>query len=374
MFLTHIQINNFRNISSTYLKLSEGLNLFWGDNAQGKTNLLEAIFYLVTGRSFRAKIDKECISWNTEKDQYTIIRGEVVRSSGPLDLLIAFTSSNKKVLINEKPIDRLGLLWGNVNAVLFTPNDLLLMKGAPQLRRRMMDIEFSQINTSYLRYLQRFNEALKQRNAILRMDNPMSQLITTLEAWDEQIVSAAVEILILRQKYLLEIEKYAAQCYQYITDNNESLTIEYDNFLRLDKGFEPNPDVLKRSYLELLEDKREEDFYRNVTNYGPHHDDWLCKINDYDIRTYGSQGQQRSAILSIRLAEIDLMKNNVGETPILLLDDIISEIDETRQKKFFEYLNRPLQTIITSTSPEKITHHTGVKKLFHINKGNFVEE
>lgn len=374
MYLSHIQIDNFRNISSCYLDLSEGLNLFCGDNAQGKTNLLEAVFYLVTGRSFRARSDRDCLPWNVPREQVTAIRGQVVRSAGTLDLLVAFTSAEKKILINEKSIDRLGLLWGNINAVLFTPNDLLLIKGAPMQRRKMMDVEFSQINNSYLRYLQRFNEALKQRNALLRADTPRASALKMLEAWDEQLADAAVEIFALRSRYLSEIEKYAQKCYSYITNEKESLEIKYENFLSIKKHPLPDSKTLKDSYLALLEDKRDEDFYRSQTNDGPHKDDWVCYINGYEAKNFASQGQQRSVVLAIRLAEIEMMKNTVGETPLLLLDDIISEIDEKRQQRFFEYINQPIQTIITSTSSEQVISRAAVKNIYKIQSGNFAAD
>jgi DNA replication and repair protein RecF len=367
MHLSTVQITNFRNIEGLQLSLDSGVNLFWGDNAQGKTNILEAIYYLATGRSFRTRIDRECLPWNCAEDTVAIIKGTVHRSEGTHNVTVAISPTDKAVLLDGKHINRLGLLWGRMNAILFTPDDLQIVKGPPALRRRFLDMEISQISSSYLANLQRFYQILKRRNLLLKSEPTHEQITTMLETLDHQLAESAAEIFRLRQVVIQHLSSHAARYYSLLSEGHEQLMLSYQNFLEHPGELSPEETML--AYSRRLRETREDDLYRAQTTIGPHRDDLQVLINNNDARTYGSQGQQRSAAISIRLAEIHLMQNFTGQTPVLLLDDITSELDEVRTTHLLSSLISNLQTILTATDPEVVTVYFPSLNAFHVENG-----
>ena len=347
---------------------ASGVTLFWGENAQGKTNLLEAVYYLVTGRSFRTRQDRETLPWGASPDAVSTIQGTVQTPSSTYRITVAISKNRKCVSCNEKTLSSLGLLWGKMNAVLFTPDDLDIVKGPPGLRRRFLDMEGSQIDHSYLYHLQRYNQVLRQRNALLKTDVEMEGFSETLDVWDEQMAKPAVEIFLFRKRFLEQMAEAARETYTRITDSTELLDLSYEHFLKPNQP-DNNKPTLEALYKKELRRHRAEDVYRGVTGCGPHRDDFRILINDQDSRTYGSQGQQRSAMIALRLAEIDLMRKYTGHTPLLLLDDVASELDEGRRRRFLALLNPELQTFITGTDADTFRGELPVEKSFHIHDG-----
>lgn len=371
MHLSNVQISNFRNIQALHLSLAPGMNLFWGDNAQGKTNILEAVCYLATGRSFRTRIDRECLPWNCTDDTVAIIKGTIHRPEGEHNITVAISPTDKAVLVDEKHINRLGLLWGRMNAVLFTPDDLQIVKGPPALRRRFLDMEISQISSTYLTHLQRLHQILKRRNLLLRAEVDAGQINTMLDSLDQQLVESAAEIFRLRYQVIQQLSAYASRYYSLLSQEHEHLKLLYQNFL--ETSSELSLAQATDAYSQRLHERREDDFYRAQTTVGPHRDDLQILINNGDARIYASQGQQRSAIIALRLAEIHLMQDFTGQTPLLLLDDITSELDEHRKIHLLSSLTQNLQTIITATDPQIITDRFPMDRTFHIENGRLAK-
>jgi DNA replication and repair protein RecF len=371
MKLLELNVRDFRNIQNLLIEPAPGVNLFWGENAQGKTNLLEAIYYLVTGRSFRSRQDKEVLPWNCEPDMVSAVRGSVQTEHSKYSIVVAVAKNQKKVSCNGKTLASLGLLWGKINAVLFTPDDLEIVKGPPGNRRRFMDMEGCQINLSYLHHLQRYAQILRQRNALLKSNMNELDLTDSLEIWDQQMITHAVEIFLFRSNFLETLSNAAGEIYSGIADLSEKLDLKYDNFLhRSDPGV--GKAVLEAEYKKLLHKSRSEDIYRGSTSCGPHRDDFSIIIGGQDARTFASQGQQRSAIIALHLAEIDIIEKNTGNSPLLLLDDIVSELDEKRKSHFLSLLKPHHQTFITGTDAETLSGSLPVEKSFHIKNGNIV--
>jgi len=371
MKLLDLSISNFRNIKEIHMEPTPGVNLFWGANAQGKTNLLEAIYYLVTGRSFRTRLDREAIPWNLPPDQVTTIKATVKTEETEYQIVVAMTPSQKKISCNGKTLSSLGLLWGKMNAILFTPADLDIVQGPPGMRRRFLDMEGSQMDHSYLFHLQRFYQVLRQRNAVLKSDIDEENLGESLDIWDEQMATHAAEIFCFRRAFLKHLATETAKIYNNIAASKEQIDLLYDNFIGTHDPTITKPVILSL-YSKNLRRSRAEDLYRGATSLGPHRDDFSILINAQDARTFASQGQQRSAIIALRLAEISLMKQYTGNAPLLLLDDIVSELDEDRRRHFLSLLEPFYQTFITGTDADTLRGALPVEKSFHIQGGNII--
>jgi len=371
MHLIHLSIRDFRNIAHAELASAKGVNLFWGANAQGKTNLLEAIYYLITGRSFRTRQDRETLPWDSPSDTVAIIRGLVKRPESQYEIVVAMNRTQKNVSCNGKTLFSLGLLWGKMNAVLFTPGDLEIVQGSPGARRRFLDMEGCQMDHNYLYHLQRYAQILRQRNALLKSSMDDTDMAESLEVWDEEMASPAAEIYLFRRKFIKELAAAAGQIYNGIADSSESLDLGYESFLGKNET-SANREVVEALFKEIMRRSRSEDMYRGNTNAGPHRDDFRITIGGQDARIYGSQGQQRSAMIALRLAEINLMKAYTGLTPILLLDDIVSELDEKRRLHFLSLLDPNLQTFITGTDADTLRGALPVEKTFQICNGRIL--
>ena len=388
MLLTEVEVRRFRNILRARLAPAAGVNVLWGDNAQGKTNILEAVFYLVTGRSFRTRLDRECLPWAELRQRWlqeaseappsdgvtdpdvAVARGRLRRQSGDHELTVVIEPSRKRVLADGKPIDKLGMLWGRLNAVLFTPADLSIVQQGPSLRRQFLDTTLSQISPAYLRRLQDYSHALRQRNALLRSHRPASDLAAHFDIWEAGLVENGLALCQERMAYLERLVRLAGAHYARIAEQaGETLACRYAGPIgRLDQM---DADEAAGRFRERLAQSRLDDAARGATACGPHRDDCVFSIDGRDLRDYGSQGQQRSVILALRLAEVDVMEQRSGEAPILLLDDIVGELDPRRTTAFLGLLGeRNVQTILTTTCVAEVERHIRVERQWRMENGH----
>lgn len=354
MNVRELQVLNFRNLGLIRAEFAPGLNLVYGQNAQGKTNLLEALYLLVTGRSFRTSSERELIPWVRDAYEATVIRARVEKRTGEERCLFTFNQSEKHIFVNGEPIARLGELIGRINAVLFTPDDLQLVRGAPGSRRRFLDVELSQVSRSYLHHLQRYDLALRQRNSLLKQHQHRPNLKDELLVWDAQLVEHGAELTMSRYTMLQELSRVAGEKYRKIAGTTETLSLQY----RPSPAARDADDLVFPNARELLaaalRRATDEDIRRGATSVGPHRDDFDFLLSGHNARDFGSQGQQRSCVLSLKLAELHYMQQATREMPLLLLDDLMSELDESRRRSLLQSLDEGVQTFVTTTEREPV--------------------
>lgn len=347
MYLNDIQLIRYRNYEHLALSTNHQVNLFIGANAQGKTNLLEAIYVLALTRSHRTHKDKELIAWDAEHAE---IEGRITRELGDLRLKIRISKQGKKASINGLEQRRLSQYIGSLNAVMFAPEDLEIVKGSPGVRRRFLDVELGQVYPTYLYHLSQYQKILLQRNNALKQWSPANQVM--MEIWDEQIAAYGSKIMRKRQQFITQLQAWAEEIHAGITNDTEQLKIVYK------PSFDCNPldeeSVLINQFMIKLSQMRDQEVRRGTTLVGPHRDDIQFLINDKDAQVYGSQGQQRTVGLSVKLAEIELIHQEIGEYPLLLLDDVLSELDQNRQNQLITTFQSKVQTFITTTSIESL--------------------
>jgi len=338
MYIEHVSVKGFRNLAPLSLSLSPGLNLFYGNNAQGKTNFLESIYMCSTGRSQRTNISREMIGY-TETDAYIQAFVRVnIKSCEKIG--IHLHKSNKKgIAINGVPIKKLGQLFGHLLTVIFSPEDLQLIKAGPSERRRFIDVELCQLSAVYYHELQQYYYVLKQRNNLLKSIRTSAQLRDTVEVWDQQLVSHGIKIIAYRYKFIEELSLLAQESHKRLSNKCEQLTLTY------------HPSTQADDFAEKLARGIERDIALGSTTVGIHKDDVIFHINNEDVRIYGSQGQQRTAALAAKLAEVGLMTERKQTSPVLLLDDVLSELDETRQNSLIRSIE-DVQTIMTCTNSD----------------------
>ena len=360
MYIKNLQLNNFRNYENESFEFSDGINILSGDNAQGKTNCAEAIFYLCTGYSTRATRDKQVISYGKDNAQ---IEGTAVSRYGNVNVKMEFfKNESKSVKINGAPVAKIGELLGNINSVFFNPGELKLIQESPEDRRRFMDIALSQTNRSYFYSLQRYRKILNQRNNLLKEEDD-DLVYSTLEVWDRQLASAAAEIIECRNLFIKQLQPFATAAHEFITDGKENLTVQGEDASPGERA------AIETNLMAELSVHVEKDRILGYTTVGPHRDDLKIKVNGEDVKNYGSQGQQRTAALSLKLAELEIFKQTQGEYPVLILDDAMSELDKNRQKRLLEKVNG-VQTIITCTHIDEEVFSGTEYKSFIINSGN----
>jgi DNA replication and repair protein RecF len=353
MHLRRLTVQQFRNIAQAELDLQPGINVLWGANAQGKTNLLEAIHLLATGRSFRTNRERECIrreSGGEPGDETAaLIRVEMVSGGAARTLQIGIQNGRRHIEVDGDAIRSLAQLWGQLRVVLFTPDDLQILKGPPALRRRFLDIAVSQVRPPYLAWLQRHQGALRERNALLRLIADGRQPAGELDAWDAALAEAAAEIQAHRHDVTKRLEELAAATHEAVSGRTEKLRLVHRGFPETQEPLTRDAaiDLHRRQLLAV----RQDDIYRGRTSVGPHRDDLLVFIDDAEARTFASQGQHRAVILALRLAEVALIEDETGDAPTLLLDDILSELDPARRRHFFAQLPPHVQTIVTTVEP-----------------------
>ena len=333
MWISKVKIKNFRNYKEQEIELERNVNVFYGENAQGKTNIIEAIFLCSMGKSFRTKQDKEMIKLESPN---SIVEIEFQKSDREGKIKIQL--GNKKIVyVNGIKIKKLSELLGNLNVVMFNPDDINILKGGPQNRRRFLDIMISQLKPNYMHTLSLYSKTIEQRNNYLRQIKEEQKPENMLDIWDEELSAYAVIISKYRKEFIEKIKNKIKKIHLEITDNKENIEIEY--LTECDD---------KEKYLNLLKQRRKLDIIKGHTTKGIHRDDFMIYINDKQLNIYGSQGQHRTAMLSLKLSEVKIVEDEIGEKPILLLDDFMSELDQKRRNHFLEKIN-DTQVIITCT-------------------------
>jgi DNA replication and repair protein RecF len=377
MRLTHLSLHNFRNYVRLELDLAPGVTLLLGDNAQGKTNLLEAIYYLATSRSPHASAERELVNWLAVEDEplpYARLVGQVVKGDSDLTLEITLTQQanngaryRKQIRLNGVAKRAMDLL-GQLNVVLFLPEDIALVFGSPSRRRRYLDATLCQIDPVYCRSLSRYNQIVTQRNALLRDLRERGGDPTQLAFWNKHLVEHGSYLVARRQEALVSLDGLAHAIHDELTDSLESLHLRYVPSVEHSSGiaggivgFKDREEV-KTTFEQQLLGLRQREVAAGMTLIGPHRDEMRFLINDIDAGVYGSRGQQRTAALSLKLAEVDLMRRETGEHPVLLLDDVLSELDIHRRRYLLRYLNNgPQQAVISATDldvlPEAFLRH-----------------
>lgn len=363
MRVKKMTLHNYRNYNDLSLSLHPGLNIFFGDNAQGKTNFIESIYLCGTGRSHRTFKEKELIAWNTENGY---VKADIEkRGMGTYIEINLFTGKPRIIKLGGAKVSKLSELLGCLNVVVFSPEDLKLVKEGPIFRRRFLDIEISQVKPGYYYNIHQYNKALLQRNNLLKSIRYDKSLLDTIDVWDEQLSQFGSHIVNYRFEFIQKIAILAKLIHRKITDGKEDLCISYSSRF---KNFKNREDI-KNSIYNELQKNRGFDIQRCTTSTGPHRDDINFFINNIDVKTYGSQGQQRTSALSLKLAELEFMKGESGEYPVLLLDDVLSELDISRQKFLLENLKN-IQTVLTCTSISDIEQfRKNDRYVFEVRKG-----
>ncbi|MEK4222109.1 DNA replication/repair protein RecF [Bacillus sp. FSL W8-0116] len=366
MYMKELILENFRNYESLQLTFENKVNVILGENAQGKTNVLEAIYVLAMAKSHRTSNDKDLIRWDEE---YAKIEGRVEKRHTSIPLELTISKKGKKAKSNHIEQQRLSQYVGNLNVVMFAPEDLHLVKGSPQVRRRFIDMEIGQISPVYLHDISQYQKVLQQRNHYLKQLQANKQHDKTmLEVLNEQLITLAVKIVQKRFEFIRLLEEWAQPIHSGISRGLEKLKIDY----------RPSIDVLEdddwSKMVEVFEEKissqKEREIERGVTLIGPHRDELVFMVNGKNVHIFGSQGQQRTTALSVKLAEIELICSEIGEYPVLLLDDVLSELDDFRQSHLLNTIREKVQTFVTTTSTDGI-HHQTLKEAdtFHVVAG-----
>lgn len=363
MYIKKLQLVNFRNYKELYIELNSGVNIFIGDNAQGKTNILESIHYCSLAKSHRTNKDKELINWNAE-DAY--IRAYVSKERLDKNIEIkVFKDGKKGIKINSIKINKLQELIGIFNVVLFSPEDLKIVKESPSYRRRFLDMELCKLNAKYYYSLVQYNKVLNERNTLLKKWNENIESI--IDIYDIQLSKFGSYVISERVKYLELLNQKGESIHKQITSGSEEIKFTYVSSL---KTFEN----IEQELLNLLKKSLKGDMEKRTTSHGPHRDDFSININNIDTRNFGSQGQQRTSVLTIKFSSLEIIKEKTGEYPVLLLDDVLSELDFNRQKFVLNSINN-VQTIITCTGIENIRSYLNENaKIFTVEHGNIIKE
>ncbi|MBP2002363.1 DNA replication and repair protein RecF [Paenibacillus shirakamiensis] len=366
MFVKNLQLQHYRNYKELRLESFGHVNLMIGRNAQGKTNLLEAMFVLALTKSHRTSKDKELISF---QEQTAYLGAEVDKKYGTIQLELRLSSQGKKAKINGLEQRKLSDFIGALNVVMFAPEDLEIVKGTPGIRRRFLDMEIGQVTPSYLYHLQQYQKVLIQRNNMLKQSyGKVSELGLMLDIWNEQLAEHGVKIIKKRKQFIRKLQKWASDIHHGITNGLERLELSY--LPSFGDAEEEDEAVLLQQFMIKLSQMKDQEIRRGMTLSGPHRDDITFYINGKEAQTYGSQGQQRTTALSLKLAEIELIHEEIGEYPVLLLDDVLSELDPYRQTQLIETFQSKVQTFITATGVETLqTNKLKDASIFHVQEG-----
>ena len=373
MYLKHFIAQNYRNLEQLDVDFDPNVNIFIGQNAQGKTNLLEAIYFLALTRSHRTSSDKELIAFGQD---FANISGHIYKSQIDVSLRVLLSKKGKKVWINRVEQAKLSKYVGQLNAILFSPEDLDLIKGAPSLRRRFMDQEFGQINAEYLYFAGKYKQVLQQKNNYLKqLASGAAHDTLFLDVLSDQLAGVAAEVIVRRFKFLHFLDNYAQNAYTSISSSNEKLKINYRPSVR-DITEDDDVEIVYQKLLASFQKNKQTELLKKTTLSGPHRDDIEFELDGKDAHLYGSQGQQRTIALSVKLAEIQLVHHLTSEYPLLLLDDVMSELDHSRQSALLNYIHGKTQTFITTTDLEGISWEIIKKpKVYRIKSGKiYLEE
>lgn len=340
MKITSLQLTSFRNYASEKITFGDKLNVLSGENASGKTNMLEAVYLLGLGKSPRTAKEKEMIKFGCDR---AVVRAEVKKKYRTHTVEIALEKSSKKILLDGIPIKRLSELIGIINVVYFSPDEMRFIKNGPDERRKFLDVSLSQQSKTYFKSLAKYNKILLQRNTLLKTENNNKNLASLLAIWDTGLAEVGANLISARKNYVAKLNESAAKTHFDLSGGKESLALSYETSVTGD-SYDEIFDSLQKGLASSLEKDREMMF----TTVGAHRDDIKILLSGIDARKYASQGQQRSVSLSVKIAELELFERETGETPILLLDDVLSELDLSRKEKLLSLANRT-QTILTCT-------------------------
>ena len=355
MIVKSLKLNQFRNYESLEVSFDGGTNLFYGNNAQGKTNILEAVYLCGTTKSHKGSKDREIIRFGEEEAH---IRMELVRKGSSYEIDMHLKKNRPKgIAVNGVPIRKAAELLGIANFVFFSPEDLGIIKNGPAERRRFLDMELCQLNKLYLHELSNYNKVVIQRNKLLKECSFQNQFEDMLDIWDMQMLRYGKNLIEAREKFVDELGRIIAEIHRKLTGGREELVVRYEK------------NVSSGEFEKKLSLTRARDLKMKMSMTGPHRDDLLFEVKGVDIRKYGSQGQQRTAALSLKLAEIELVKRAIKDTPVLLLDDVLSELDSSRQQYLLDSIH-DIQTLITCTGIDDfIENKFQLNKVFHVADG-----
>ena len=361
MKVTEISINNYRNLAKQKVQPCGGLNIFTGDNAQGKTNLVESVYLCCIGKSPRTDKDKDLICWGKDK---ALVKVKYTCRFGEGEIEVALTAGAKKqISVNSVPISKIGELMGYLNCIYFSPNEIKIISQSPQERRRFLDIDLCQTDKNYFYSLTRFNKALQQRNNLLKQSRTVEEVRETVFVWDKQIAEEGARVIAKRKSFCEKLKVYAKESHATLTNGEEQLELDYVTQIKGESVAE-----ITENYLKLLQNGTEKDFNLRHTSVGCQRDDVALRINGTDVRSFGSQGQLRTTALSLKLAELQIFKNLIGEYPVLILDDVLSELDVDRQRRLLNF-DPALQILLTSAT--EISHDLAATdcKFFTVKQG-----
>lgn len=355
MIIKSLELADFRNYETLNIHFDRGTNILYGDNAQGKTNILEAIYVSATTKSHKGSKDKEIINFKKEESHIrTYLEKEDVEYRVDMHLR---KSKSKGIAIDGQKIKKAADLLGLLNVVFFSPEDLAIIKNGPSERRRFADMELCQLDNFYLYNLNHYNKIINQRNKLLKDIYFHPELKETLNIWDSQLVSFGSKIIERRELFVKQLNEIIKEIHNKLSGGKEDLTVKYE------------PDAAIEEFEWKMKENQEKDIKSKTTSTGPHRDDFVFIVNGIDIRRYGSQGQQRTAALSLKLSEIELVKKMTKDTPVLLLDDVLSELDSNRQNYLLNSIG-DIQTIITCTGlDEFVNNRFEINRIFKVSDG-----
>lgn len=355
MWIRSIELSNFRNYKTLEVEFDQGINIFYGNNAQGKTNLLEAVYLCSTTKSHRVNKDRDMIRFHEDESH---IKMYVMRDEVPYRIDMHLKKNKSKgIAVNGLPIRKASELFGIVNVVFFSPEDLHIIKEGPGERRRFIDLELCQLDKIYVHNLIQYNKTVLQRNNLLKELPEHPEYRDMISVWNEQLAKFGEVVIRIRRKFIEELNEVVEVIHDRITGGKEQLKLVYE------------PDVTEDHFSEKLFLYEDRDIKLKTTTVGPHRDDICFLTNGMDIRKYGSQGQQRTAALSLKLAEIELVKKRTGQAPLLLLDDVLSELDSERQNHLLNSI-KDVQTMITCTGlDEFVQNRFHIDSIFEVQEG-----
>ncbi|KMO87792.1 DNA recombination protein RecF [Megasphaera cerevisiae DSM 20462] len=368
MMIESIRLHQFRNYTDVKAKFPKAIVLLYGKNGQGKTNILEALYMGAVGKSYRGVADTDLIRWDCSEGSVIL---NFLRNGVNQQIKIILSKMAKKELwINETKVTQRELV-GTLNEVLFSPEDLQLIKGSPSLRRRFMDMEISQVNQVYYKQLIQYNRAVSQRNLLLK--KMKYDGMQSVEEWDRQIAVFAASIVKKRTEALHKISFLSGVIHRRLTGGKEKMTMSYVQSY-FDSAKDKAEDIEDPAwYYKKLQENLQGDIYRMSTSVGPHRDDLNFFVDKADLKKYGSQGQQRTAVLSLKLSELEYIKSETGEYPVLLLDDVMSELDQSRRQAILDFVRNRIQTFITTTEPMIFEPMIGCRHIC-IEKGRIISD
>ena len=359
MMITNIRLQNFRNYQDESIKFRPGTNILMGDNGQGKTNVIEGIYYLLTGKSYRVQREQELLRWDQSEFH---LHGDFLLSNHKVSLESHYRDKKKMVKVNQVPCQRLSDFVGTINVIFFSPDDLVMIKGGPSERRRFLDLHIAQMRPGHVSLLNAYNKVVQQKSALLKSFVEKSLKYSQLQLWNEQMIKFGEKIIRNRVELTKRLQVAADHIYGDLTSQKETLKVTY-----IALGHQ-NIDEAISEFPQLLNDKLEQEIERQMVLIGPHRDEVQILLDDKPARLYASQGQQRSIVLSLKLAELELIRQEKGEYPLLLLDDVLSELDFFRREYLMSFIESScIQTLITMTSAET---HFESGSLYYVEKGH----